>query len=97
MTSEIELPVTYSPSGYGITATDLLEWAYLWDEAKTKWWLSWFNYLGSTSAGSILFGGIDCQATSMKYDKLSFCRFNISEIPQWIIVGITSAIFLLVA
>ena len=65
----IELPVTYTSSGYGVTATDILEWSYFWDEFKSKTYLTWFHYLGATEGGAILFGGIDCQATSMRYDR----------------------------
>ena len=57
----------YTPSGYIMTATDILEWNYFWSETVSKWQLSWFDYLVSQGGANVLFGGIDCQATPVSY------------------------------
>ena len=71
----------FTPTGYPITSTDRIEWNIFWSYTKEKWWYSYIDYFVSEGFGEIVFGGIDCQATSLEYNKNNYCRYNFSSIP----------------
>ena len=80
MSSTQDDAVTYTISGYGVTATDLLEWDHLWREFKTNPYFSLLHNYGASSLGSWANDGIDCQDTKMVYDKLIYCRYSNSQL-----------------
>ena len=67
---------TFTPSGYLETATDQLEWTYIWSEIAEKTNLSNYKNLFTTDQGAWLFGGVDCQSTPLELATNDYCRYN---------------------